>query len=238
LTQQALKFRTICLKNGMQMNDAELAAFSAYTDLLLEWNAKINLVSRKDTDRIWTRHLLGSISFLFSHSLVERTSLLDIGTGGGLPGIPIAILYPSIRITLVDSIRKKTTAVADIVSRLHLPNVEVITSRVEDLAGGKQPPAAYDYLFARAVAPMEDLITWGKPLLAPRRSPASSPGEGRRISLPTGSIILLKGGDIGEEAERARRRHQPSAIDVVPIVFDAGEAAGELVDKKMIIIRP
>jgi 16S rRNA (guanine527-N7)-methyltransferase len=229
-------FRSVCQKNGLQLSDDALDIFSRYADLLLERNSKINLISRKDTDQIWSRHFLGSVSFLFSFSLRGGSAIIDIGTGGGLPGIPVAILCPTTRVTLVDSIQKKIFAVADIVARLKLSNVDIVHSRAEDLPRKKNHAGAYDYLLARAVAPVEDLIAWGKPLLRTRSVPGA--GGSDKNELPPGSLVLFKGGDVTAEVERARIIHNPVSVDIRPLLFDAGQTAGELVDKKVIIICP
>jgi 16S rRNA (guanine527-N7)-methyltransferase len=238
LPAQSLIFRTICQKNGLQFSDGTLNFFSRYADLLLEWNSKINLISRKDTDQIWSRHFLGSVSFLFLFSLREKSSVIDIGTGGGLPGIPVAFLCPSLRITLVDSIQKKMVAVADIVDKLKLLNVDIVHSRAEDLPKKKIHAGAYDYVLARAVAPVEDLIAWGKPLLKQKTGTGTVAGGSETKEILPGSLVLLKGGDVSAEVERARVVHRPASVEIHPLLFDAGQAAGELVDKKVIIIRP
>ncbi|MBI4535707.1 MAG: 16S rRNA (guanine(527)-N(7))-methyltransferase RsmG, partial [Ignavibacteriae bacterium] len=104
-------------------------------DLLLEWNSKLNLISRKDEQRVWTSHILHSLSILFLVRIPKRSKVLDLGTGGGLPGIPISIARPDISVTHVDSIHKKVVAVKDVIERLHLTNASVVCSRAEDLPG-------------------------------------------------------------------------------------------------------
>ncbi|OUW40098.1 MAG: 16S rRNA (guanine(527)-N(7))-methyltransferase RsmG, partial [Verrucomicrobia bacterium TMED175] len=118
-----------------------------YTSLLREWNAKINLVSRKDTDRLEIKHLAHCLTITKFLRLMPKARLLDVGTGGGLPGIPLAICYPQARFTLMDSIGKKVMVVEDIVNRLGLQNAEVIRGRVEELPKKK----SYDFVIGRAV---------------------------------------------------------------------------------------
>ena len=122
-----------------------------YCDLLREWNAKINLVSRKDTDRLEIKHLAHCLTITKFLRLMPKARLLDVGTGGGLPGIPLSICYPQARFTLMDSIGKKVMVVEDMVKRLDLSNAEVKRGRVEELprkknirfynwAGSYRPP--------------------------------------------------------------------------------------------------
>ncbi|MBT7742057.1 MAG: 16S rRNA (guanine(527)-N(7))-methyltransferase RsmG, partial [Opitutae bacterium] len=120
---------------------------AAYTELLREWNAKINLVSRKDTDRIEIKHLAHCLIATKFLRLMPKASLLDVGTGGGLPGIPLAICYPAANFTLIDSIAKKIVAVEDMVARLGLKNVTVIRGRAEELPAKR----SYDFILGRAV---------------------------------------------------------------------------------------
>ncbi len=102
-------FRNICKKNHLDISDEQAELINFYVSYLLEWNKKINLISRQDEENIWLRHILASISFLFKFTFAFGTSVIDIGTGGGLPGIPLAILYPGIKFTLVIPSIKKST---------------------------------------------------------------------------------------------------------------------------------
>src|SRR3990172_6606526 len=108
--KEALWFQSICKWNGLSVSDDRLQLLERYVRQLLDWNKKLNLISRRDEENVWTRHILHSASLLFHLSLKQRARILDLGTGGGLPGIPIKILVPSFSVTLVDSINKKTTA--------------------------------------------------------------------------------------------------------------------------------
>lgn len=155
-----------------------------YNDLLLEWNQKINLVSRKKTeifDLIEDSKLFfGAIDFR------EGLKVLDLGTGGGIPGIVIKIHHPEINITFVDSIQKKINVVTDIVKKMKLENTEVICSRVEELP--EKYHNSFDYVVARSVAPLQDLAKWSKDLLK-----------------PGGKVVTVKGGDIAGEIHAARK---------------------------------
>lgn len=155
-----------------------------YNDLLLEWNQKINLVSRKKTeifDLIEDSKLFfGAIEFS------EGLKILDLGTGGGIPGIVIKIHHPEISITFVDSIQKKINVVTDIVKRMKLENAEVICSRAEELP--EKYRNSFDYVVARSVAPLQDLAKWSKDLIK-----------------PGGKVVTVKGGDIAGEIHAARK---------------------------------
>ncbi|MBD37269.1 MAG: 16S rRNA (guanine(527)-N(7))-methyltransferase RsmG [Opitutae bacterium] len=155
-----------------------------YTSLLREWNAKINLVSRKDTDRLEVKHLAHCLTITKFLRLMPKARLLDVGTGGGLPGIPLAICYPEARFTLMDSIGKKVMVVEDMVNRLGLQNAEVIRGRVEELPKKK----SYDFVIGRAVTALPTFFGWVQNKIA----------KGAKHS-PANGILYLKGGDYTEE---------------------------------------
>ena len=155
-----------------------------YTSLLREWNTKINLVSRKDTDRLEIKHLAHCLTITKFLRLMPKARLLDVGTGGGLPGIPLAICYPEARFTLMDSIGKKVMVVEDMVKRLDLQNAEVIRARVEELPRKK----SYDFVIGRAVTALPTFFGWVQNKIA----------KGAKHS-PANGILYLKGGDYTEE---------------------------------------
>lgn len=153
-----------------------------FKEIFLDWNSRINLISRKDTELFEVKHVLHSLSISRFIRFNPGARVLDLGTGGGFPGIPLAILFPEVKFILVDSIEKKMKVVADIVEQLQLKNVAVKRGRVEEM------DLEVDYVLSRAVAPMNDLIHWTKDKLI----------EGQVGSLPNGWVIL-KGGDLSEE---------------------------------------
>ena len=155
-----------------------------YTSILREWNAKINLVSRKDTDRLEIKHLAHCLTITKFLRLMPKARLLDVGTGGGLPGIPLAICYPEARFTLMDSIGKKVMVVEDMVKRLDLHNAEVIRGRVEELPKKK----SYDFVIGRAVTALPTFFGWVQNKIA----------KGAKHS-PANGILYLKGGDYTQE---------------------------------------
>jgi len=155
-----------------------------YISLLREWNAKINLVSRKDTDRLETKHLAHCLTITKFLRLMPKARLLDVGTGGGLPGIPLAICYPQAKFTLIDSIGKKVMVMEDMVERLGLTNVEAKRGRVEELPRKK----SYDFVIGRAVTALPTFFGWVQNKIA----------KGAKHS-PANGILYLKGGDYSEE---------------------------------------
>ena len=160
------------------------AQLREYTDLLREWNAKINLVSRKDMERLETKHLAHCLTITNFLRLMPKAQVLDVGTGGGLPGIPLAICYPQAKFTLMDSIGKKVMVVEDMVHRLGLKNVEIRRGRVEEMPKKR----SFDFVIGRAVTALPTFFGWVNNKI--RKGSRNSPANG---------ILYLKGGDYSEE---------------------------------------
>ena len=170
--------------------------------LLREWNVKINLVSRKDIDRLEDRHLAHCLAVTRHLRLMHGARVLDVGTGGGLPGLPMAICYPQARFTLVDSVGKKVGVVRDIAGRLGLKNVDAHHCRAEAL------DRSFDFVTGRAVADMAVFIGWIRSRLRP----------GRRNSLPNG-VLYWRGGELEPEFE---------ALGIRPrLQYDLGAELGD-----------
>ena len=148
--------------------------------LYTEWNEKINVISRKDVDNFYERHVLHSLSIAKVISFQKGETVLDIGTGGGFPGIPLAIIFPETQFILTDSIAKKITVVKEIAGALQLKNITAMVERAENIKED------VDYVVTRAVAKMSDLIFWSK-----NKHPKK--------------IIALKGGDLKEELQHIRK---------------------------------
>lgn len=167
--------------------------------LYREWNEKINVISRKDIDALYEKHVLHSLSIAANFSFAPGTSIVDLGTGGGFPGIPLAIYFPEVNFHLVDSIAKKLNVVRAIADALTLRNVTVQHTRVEEIKGRQ-----FDYVVSRAVAPLADLWRWSKPLIRTRSSVAGN-------AAPNG-LICLKGGDLALEIQQSGTR--PHMVDI------------------------
>ena len=155
-----------------------------YCQLLREWNSKINLVSRKDMERLEVKHLAHCLTITKFLRLMPNAKLLDVGTGGGLPGMPMSICYPQAKFTLMDSIAKKVMVVTDMAEKLGLDNVTVSRGRVEELPKKK----SYDFVLGRAVTTLPVFFGWVRDKVA----------KGSKNS-PSNGILYLKGGDYREE---------------------------------------
>ena len=156
--------------------------FLLLNELYQDWNLKINVVSRKDIDELYLRHVLHSLGIAKVLSFLPNATVLDVGTGGGFPGIPLAILFPETQFHLVDSIGKKINVVREVTAGLELTNVKAINDRVENLSG------EYDFIVSRAVAQMETFYRWVSDKIAKKSN----------HSLKNG-ILYLKGGDLTQE---------------------------------------
>jgi 16S rRNA (guanine527-N7)-methyltransferase len=156
--------------------------------LYQDWNAKINVISRKDIDALYLHHVLHSLSIVPYYSFRSGAKILDLGTGGGFPGIPLAIFYPDVDFTLIDGTKKKLKVVQAVVDDLGLKNVQVRHIRAEELK------EKFDMVVTRAVASAHKLLEWSRPLLKQKHMHA----------YPNG-VIALKGGDIAAEMKELPR---------------------------------
>ncbi len=224
--------------NGIRLDESKAAQLGLFVDLLLEWNRRINLVSRRDSANIWESHILHSLSILFVLEIPRGLSVLDLGSGGGLPGIPLAIVRGDLKVTLLDSIQKKVRVLEDIVQRLGMSGVAVAGARAEDIGKEGRFRGSFDAVIARAVAPLVDLVKWSRPLLRPagremgRRADAQVE-RGQRFSFP--SLLALKGGDVQKEIRDVRLRGGRESITEINLVYPGSENVG-LVDKKLVVV--
>ncbi len=146
----------LILKYFKDLSDQQILQFQALEDLYKDWNLKINVVSRKDIDELYLRHVLHSLSIAKVIDFKDGTKIMDVGTGGGFPGIPLAILFPECQFHLVDSIAKKIKVVDEVVEGLKLTNVTTTHGRVEEIKDH------YDFIVSRAVAAMPTFVHWVK----------------------------------------------------------------------------
>jgi len=191
----------ILLKYFGDFTDKQMQQFTALKDLYAEWNQKINVISRKDIDNFYQHHVLHSLAIATQFDLPEGYEVIDIGTGGGFPGIPLAIFFPEVKFHLVDSINKKLKVVSEVAHGIGLTNVTTQHSRAEDIKNKK-----FDLAVSRAVAPLKDLWYWTKPLL--KKRPIDQP---KKLS----GLICLKGGDLGNEVSESGLRPRIRQIDQV-----------------------
>lgn len=209
------------IRSLIPMSDDQHQALAHFVTLLREWNTRVNLISRKDEEQIWRNHILHCLALLAVVELPDRGAMLDLGTGGGMPGIPLAIMRPDVRLTLVDATAKKIRAVEDMVARLGLANVAVHWGRVEDDALLEQCGRKMDVVLARAVTRLSALVRWSVPLLRPA-------GPRR--------LYVWKGGDVTEEIAEARRHGAVHSMRVIPIAL-TGEEYFLREEKKIIEVR-
>lgn len=164
------------------LTETQIKQFELLAELYKDWNLKINVVSRKDIDEIYLRHVLHSLGIAKVVSFLPKSRVLDVGTGGGFPGIPLAILFPETQFHLVDSIGKKIKVVQEVAQGLELENVKVTNARVETIKD------QYDFIVSRAVAQMDTFTHWVKGRVAKKSVHELKNG-----------ILYLKGGDLTEE---------------------------------------
>jgi len=164
------------------LTENQLLQFQKLEALYQDWNAKINVISRKDIDELYTKHVLHSLAIAKIQPFMPGTYILDVGTGGGFPGIPLAILFPETRFYLIDVIAKKIKVVQAVVEELQLKNVKAQQLRAENVKGD------FDFIVSRAVTNMPDFVSWIKDKIKKQN----------KHELPNG-ILYLKGGDLTEE---------------------------------------
>jgi len=189
----------IILKYFSDFTPKQLEQFRALKDLYHEWNSKINVISRKDIDSLYEKHVLHSLSIAAVIRFARGTNIIDIGTGGGFPGIPLAIYFSNVQFHLVDSIAKKLKVVEAVARAINLKNVTTQHTRAEEIKNRK-----FDFVVSRAVAPLNELWRWSKPLLK----------KGNTQELPNG-LICLKGGDLAQEISESGLR--PGMIPIEEI---------------------
>ncbi len=177
------------IKYFPELSETQRCQMAELEALYPEWNAKINVISRKDIDNLEVNHLLHSLGIVKFVKFAPGTRVMDLGTGGGLPGIPLAIYYPEVTFHLVDRIGKKLKVAQDIASRIGLTNVTVQHGDVKEVKG------KFDFVVSRAVMDLGDLVPLVKRFIA---------SEGRN-AVPNG-LICLKGGDLSGEV--AKFKHQ------------------------------
>lgn len=186
----------IILKYFSDFTPQQLEQFNALDPLYKEWNQKINVISRKDIDGLYEKHVLHSLGIAAAFDFEPGMEVADLGTGGGFPGIPLAIFFPEVKFHLVDSIAKKLKVVEAVAEGIGLKNITTQHTRVEDIKNRK-----FSYVVSRAVAPLKDLWGWSKPLLKTQQQGAG--------------LICLKGGDLAVEIQESNTR--PRLIEIKEI---------------------
>ncbi|MBR6900416.1 MAG: 16S rRNA (guanine(527)-N(7))-methyltransferase RsmG [Bacteroidales bacterium] len=172
----------IILKYFPNLTERQREQFAALLPLYEEWNAQINVISRKDMEHFYEHHVLHSLAIAKVMEFASMTEVLDVGTGGGFPGVPLAIMFPDARFTLIDSIGKKIKVVNDVIGRLELTNSKAMQIRAEQLDG------EYDFVVSRAVTTLGEFVPWVKGKMS----------KSQYNKLRNG-ILYLKGGDLTNE---------------------------------------
>jgi 16S rRNA (guanine527-N7)-methyltransferase len=224
----------VILKYFSDFTPLQLEQFKALDELYKEWNSKINVISRKDIEGLYEKHVLHSLSIAALFDFENGTEIIDIGTGGGFPGIPLAIYFPEVKFHLVDSIAKKLKVVEGIVSVTGLKNITVQHIRAEEIKNTRLNDSVgqgkFDFAVSRAVAPLKDLWRWSKPLLKSRKPGASLSGrqagqesaqtDNSELPASNSGLICLKGGDLTTEIQESGVRPQLFSIfEIFPEPF-------------------
>lgn len=197
----------IILKYFSDFTAHQLQQFEKLGPLYKEWNEKINVISRKDIDSLYEKHVLHSLSIAAAFSFSDGSEIVDLGTGGGFPGIPLAIFFPNVKFHLVDSIAKKLKIVEAVVAETGLQNVTTAHSRIEDIKNRK-----FDFVVSRAVAPLKELWRWSKPLLKTKNTTVQEQSY-------TPGLICLKGGDLAAEIQESNTR--PKMMEIAEFFPEA-----------------
>jgi len=171
------------------LSDKQIKQFEDLYDLYIDWNSKINLISRKDIENLYEKHILHSLGIAKVIRFTDNSSILDVGTGGGFPGIPLAIIFPKVWFLLVDSIGKKVKVAENIAASIGLENVECRHCRVED------EKRQFDFVVSRAVMPLVDLVKVSKKNIIKEQQNA----------LPNG-FLCLKGGELQQEIQAYKNK--------------------------------
>lgn len=195
-----LEFWTICSANGIVLDKEQVDIFERFHNDLLYWNEKVNLISRKDEANVWERHILHSLAILTQVTFGEKSLVVDVGTGGGFPGIPLKIAMQGLRMNLVDSIAKKVKLTQMFAEHTGLRGIQTFNKRVEELAKDKEFAGLVDVVVARGVAPLDEIVWWTKTLMKPK-----------------GRLVLLKGGDLTEEVRVAKEKFPRLHVEVHPL---------------------
>jgi 16S rRNA (guanine527-N7)-methyltransferase len=210
----------IILKYFSDFTKEQLKQLADLEQLYKDWNNKINVISRKDIDGLYEKHVLHSLSIAAIFDFTPGTEIVDIGTGGGFPGIPLAIYFPEVKFHLIDSIAKKLRVVDAIAKEIGLKNIVIENTRVEEIK--KSLPRTvkeFDFAVSRAVAPLKELWNWSKPLLKKSRFSIQNSEHARASSSGSGPIrsglICLKGGDLAKEIQNSGTK--PGIIEIFEI---------------------
>jgi 16S rRNA (guanine527-N7)-methyltransferase len=214
-----LEFWTICSSNGIVLEKEQVESFKRYERELLYWNEKVNLVSRKDLAHLLERHILHSLTILKYIDIKSKARCLDVGTGGGFPGIPLVIARPDLRMLLIDSIGKKIKITDMLAKHTGARFVTSQQTRAEELYKDKGLKQSFDFVFSRSVAQISALLGWTN-----------------MLTKKDGCHVFLKGGDLNEEINNAKRYYPSFDFEIIPINLLGCPWYAEQ-DKKIVVCR-
>ena len=203
------------LKYFPNLSEKQIKQFSELKDLYQHWNEQINVISRKDIENFYERHVLHSLAIAKVISFEPGTTLLDVGTGGGFPGVPLAILFPECKFHLVDSIGKKIKVVNEVSNALGLNNLTSEHRRAEEIKG------SFDFVISRAVTRLNRFIPW-----------VNTKFKSKNNNTIRNGILYLKGGDLHEELSEAKLKYKPTLYKI-PNFFE-----GEFFETKQVVYVP
>lgn len=184
------------LKYFGDFTDKQTKQFAALKYLYEDWNSKINVISRKDIESLYLKHVLHSLAIAAVVEFRPGTQIIDIGTGGGFPGVPLAIFFPEVEFLLVDSIAKKLKVIDAVAAEISLANVSIKHTRAEEIKNRQ-----FDFVVSRAVAPLKDLWFWSERLI-------KKTGKNELLN----GLICLKGGDLAQEISESGLK--PRVVDI------------------------
>ncbi|MBI2619105.1 MAG: 16S rRNA (guanine(527)-N(7))-methyltransferase RsmG [Ignavibacteriales bacterium] len=235
--QPEIWIRTVFLRNSLSCSDDQLRQLGRYVSLLLKWNREINLISRRDEENVWGSHVLHSLSLLFKYAVPDGARILDLGTGGGLPGIPLKILLPTVSMMMVDSTKKKVDAVKSMIMELQLSQAEATWGRAEALGRETEHTGSFDYVLARGVAPLHELVHLSVPFLKLRSEGLDEepPPARKKKLIPRKSLVAYKGGPVEEEIGKIEESKLVRAVHVSDLAFQGSERM-MLAEKKLIVV--
>lgn len=230
-------FYDVCKNRGLVCDEYKCCQMTEYVAQLINWNKKINLISRKDEHNVWISHILHSVSLLFHLRFKDNAKIVDIGTGGGLPGIPLKIMRPDISLLCIDSISKKVKALISIVEKLDIKDINVTCGRAEKVGMESRFHGQFDFAVARAVAPMKDLIKWARNFLKHTLNHNSRPVgfDSFPINIDCPALFAFKGGEISKEISDIKKMKLKD-INVINLKLDDLDK-NLLADKKIVVVR-
>ncbi len=198
----------ILLKYFSDFTPKQIEQYKALEELYKEWNEKINVISRKDIDSLYEKHVLHSLAIAATFDFPPGSNIIDIGTGGGFPGVPLAIFFPQVNFHLVDSIGKKLKIIEAVADKIELKNITTEQTRAEEIKNRK-----FDFVVSRAVAPLKHLWRWSKPLLKSSSYKLHKvQGASEEKMILKSGLICLKGGDLAPEISESATK--PKMIEI------------------------